>query len=444
MLLLYSFLFTLGILLAAPYYLWRMRGNITCTADWRERLGFLPRNFQQSSRGAIWVHAVSVGETLAVAGLVRQLRNRYPERKIFVSHVTVAGREAGETRLDGIAGQFLLPLDWSTCVRRAMRHIRPDLLVIVETELWPNLLRAAREAGARVIVVNGRISDKSLPRYRWVRSFMQCVLSDVDRISAQSDGDAARFRSLGAAEERVVVTGNLKFDAHPPQSGDFSRALARALAASARTPVVVAASTMAGEEELLVPVWQKVRVGYPRALLILAPRHPARFDEAGTLLGKAFPALARRTRLAAEQDSLTSQVAIAEVLLLDTIGELAGIFELADAVFMGGSLVPTGGHNVLEPAYWATPIVFGPHMHNFRDIAQLLVKNHAAVQVSDAAELGRQLLLLLSDDELRRRMGRAARQVLDEHRGATERVLQIVDGWLGSPAAGPRPAEKST
>ena len=441
---LYSLLFTLGILVTVPYYLWRLRGNITSISDWKERLGFLPSTFQQAARGAIWIHAVSVGETLAAAGLVRELQKRYPGRKIFVSHVTVAGREAGESRLPGITGRFLLPLDWTSCVRRALRRIQPALLVIVETELWPNLVRAAREAEARVIVANGRISDRSVPRYRWVRFFMRRVLADVDHICAQSDGDAARFRELGASEERVVVTGNLKFDARPPEAGDFSRSLARGLAASGRGPVLVAASTMAGEEKLLLPVWQVIKERHPRALLILAPRHPARFEKVAALLTEESAKFVRRTLLAKVPESVTSQVANTEILLLDTIGELAGVFELANAVFVGGSFVPTGGHNILEAAYWAKAIAFGPHMHNFRDIAQLFLKNGAAVQVLNPDSLARHWLEILAHPERRRELGEAARRVLDVHRGSTGRVLQVLKGWLESPVAEPPPVERQT
>ena len=435
MLLVYSFLFTLGVIVTAPYYLWRLRGSLTSVSDWGERLGFLPHRFQQAERGAIWIHAVSVGETFAVTGLVREIHQRYPERSIFLSHVTTAGREAGEARLPGIAGRFLLPLDWSMCVRRALRRIRPALLVVVETELWPNLIRSAHDAGARIVVVNGRISDRSFPRYRLVRPFMHRVLADLDCICAQSEVDADRFRSLGAPQDRVAVSGNLKFDAQPPQLGEFAKLLSRALAALGRAPVIVAASTMPGEEKLLLPAWERVRERHPRALLILAPRHPARFEDVAALFAERNLSFVRRTILAAEQRQLTSQIAPTDVLLLDTIGELAGIFELADIVFMGGSLVPTGGHNVLEPAFWGKAILFGPHMHNFRDIVQLFLRRDAAVEVSDPGELGRALLELLSAPERRRQLGDAARRVLDAQRGATERVLRVLAERLDSAVA---------
>lgn len=444
MFLLYSLLFTIGVIVTAPYYLWRLRGSILCWSDWRERFGFLPSRFQQAERGAIWIHAVSVGETLAVVGLVREMQRRHPERKIFLSNVTRAGREAGETRLPGITGRFLLPLDWSTCARGALARIRPALLVIVETELWPNLLRAAQEFGTRVVVVNARISDRSFPRYRFVQPFMRRVLGKVDKICAQSEIDAARFRELGAVNERVLASGNLKFDAEPPQLAESTKLLGSTLSEAGRGPVIVAASTMPGEEGMVLSACEGIRRSYPKALLILAPRHPARFDEVARLLGERNLNFIRRTNLADSERQIRTQIAPTEILLLDTIGELAGVFELADLVFMGGSLVPTGGHNVLEPAYWAKPILFGPHMHNFRDIAQLLLSKDAAVQVADAGHLGDSMRRLLADDVRRRQLGVEARQVLDEQRGATERVLDALTQWLPAPAEQSQPIGKAT
>lgn len=436
MFLVYSLLFSLGVVLTAPYYLWRLRGKIVSGAGWRERFGFLPLSFQQEEMGAIWVHAVSVGETLAVVGLVRALEQRYPGRKIFLSHITPAGREAGETRLPGVAGRFYLPLDWSCCIRRVLRRLRPALLVIVETELWPNLLRTAHESGARVVLVNARLSDRSLRRYQLIRPFMRRVLANVDRICAQSARDAERYGALGATSERVVVTGNMKFDAAPPRAGELSRLLGKALPLAQRSPVIVAASTMPGEEALLLPAWREIQRVHPRALLILAPRHPVRFDAVAELLAQEMGGCVRRTTLAVEEQEVASQIASAEILLLDTIGELAGIFELADVVFVGGSLVPTGGHNLLEPAFWAKPIVFGPHMWNFRDIAQLFLQAGVALQVHDVQELSRITLELLGNTAQQRELGQAAKQVLGNHAGATERVLQQLKEWLdaGIPA----------
>lgn len=433
MFLLYSLLFSVGAILAAPYYIWR-RGGIGAIAGWRERFGRLPTGLHETEAGSIWVHAVSVGETLAVVGLVQKLQRQYPGRRIYLSHVTPAGRAAGEARLPGLAGRFYLPLDWRWSMRRVLGRLRPALLMIVETELWPNLLRAAHESGARVILVNARISDRSFRGYRWVRPFLRRVLENIDGVCAQSDKDAERFRLLGARAERVLVTGNLKFDALPPHVAAASR-LKLALGAAQRHPVIVAASTMAGEEPLVLQAWNSIRSRHPRALLILAPRHPARFDAVAQLLtghGKSF---LRRTALPIEEPSAIDALATPEVLLLDTIGELSGIFELADVVYIGGSLVPTGGHNPLEPAWWGKPILFGPHMENFADIAQLFLEGRAAVKVRDARELAQAILELLEDEPRRRQLGERAKQVLERESGATERILCYVKEALGEAAS---------
>jgi 3-deoxy-D-manno-octulosonic-acid transferase len=432
MYLIYSFLVTLGVLLTAPYYAWKRRDELA-GRRWRERFGLLPESIQQAERGAIWIHAVSVGETLAVVRLARELQQAFPDKKIFLSCVTPAGRAAGESRLPSVAGRFYLPMDWRGAVGAVLKRIRPSLLVIVETELWPNLLRASQEFGARIILVNARLSTRSFRRYRLVRPFMRRVLEQVDVICAQTEADAERFRHLGAAPERLVLSGNLKFDAEPPRVAAFPRLLEKAATIAGRGPIMIAASTMPGEEPMVIEAWSKVRAQYPQALLILAPRHPARFDEVAQILANSGCSHTRRTHLASQEVELSSQVAAPEVLLLDTIGELAGILELADMVFMGGSLVPTGGHNILEAAYWAKPVVFGPHMENFQDIARLFLEADACVQVQDGHELAASVLRLFEDRAAGHRLGQRGKQVLEGQAGATAQVLQQIQRLLNSP-----------
>jgi 3-deoxy-D-manno-octulosonic-acid transferase len=449
MYLLYSLLFTIGLILTAPYYLWRLRGNLGKGAGWRERFGLLPAGppVPSPEPGSIWVHAVSVGETLAVLPLVKELKGLYPDRKIFLSHVTPAGRQASETKLPDVAGRFFLPLDWGWAVKKTLARVRPALLVIVETELWPNLLRSAHLAGARVALVNARLSERSFRGYRMARPFMKQVLENIDWIGAQTAEDAERFRRLGAAPDRVEVTGNVKFDAARGSglkvrvSGlEDEDPLFRLLSAELRNPIVVAASTMAGEESLLLPAWQAIRRQHPEALLILAPRHPARFEQVAQLLAANGLSFVRRTtppdrhsREGGNPDAAGPEpgnIQESEILLLDTIGELAGVFAFADLVFMGGSLVATGGHNLLEPAYWGKPILFGPHMENFRDISSLFLNAGAAVQVKNASELAAVALELLADEPRRKMLGRAAKEVLEREAGATGRILNRLRPWL--------------
>jgi 3-deoxy-D-manno-octulosonic-acid transferase len=426
MYLIYSVLFSVGLLLMAPFYWWR-KGRAQGRGHWAERFGNIP--FQEAGPGAIWIHAVSLGETLAVAGLIKEMQRTFPGRSIYLSHVTPAGREAGEKRLPAIAGRFYIPLDWRWAVRRALARIKPSLLVIVETEIWPNLLRAAQAAGARVVIVNARMSRRSLRGYSLARPFLRRVLSNVDEICAQTEEDAARFRQLVDQPERVRMVGNLKFDAQPPQLGEFARALKAALRQTQRGPVLVAASTMPGEESLLLEAWDLIQARYPQALLILAPRHPARFGEVQQDLARARRGFVLRTGLPSDQQAISSQLASASILLLDTIGELAGVFEVADLVFMGGSLVPTGGHNLLEPAYWSKVIAFGPHMENFRDIARLFLDAGAAIQVRNPQELAH-AAWLLENKEARERLGSSARRVLEQNSGATARTLARLRNYL--------------
>ena len=426
MYLIYSFLFSVGAILTAPFYWWR-KGRGQMRGYWAERFGSIP--FQERSPGSIWVHSVSLGETLAVAGLVKEMRLAFPKRKIYLSHVTPAGRSAGEARLPSIAGRFYLPLDWRWAARRALARIKPSLLVIVETELWPNLLRAAREAGSRVVIINARMSKRSLRGYQLARPFISRVLADVDEVYAQTEEDADRFRQIGALPERVRMVGNLKFDAQPPQLAEFARALKGAIRQNQRGPVLVAASTMPGEEPLVLQAWDLIRARYPQALLILAPRHPARFDEVSQELVRDQRGFVRRTALTSQNQALSRQLASTAILMLDTIGELAGVFEVADMVFMGGSLVPTGGHNLLEPAYWSKVIAFGPHMENFRDIAKRFLDAGAAIQVRSPEELAH-AAWLLENREARERLGANARQVLEQNSGATARTLAGLRKYL--------------
>lgn len=424
----YSLLFSFGVLLMAPYYLWQHRRGARSSTYWRERLGYLPRDFQQPAAsklgGTIWVHAVSVGETLAVAGLVGEIQKQNPERKIFLSHITPAGREASEARLPNVAGRFYLPLDWKFCVRRTLRRLQPTFLLIAETELWPNLLRAAHEFGCRVVIVNARVSDGSFPGYRLLRPFMRRVLQNVDCIFAQTEIDAERFRQIGAPPERVFALGNLKFDGTPPQVGELPGRLQNVLREAQRGPVLVAASTMPREEPLVLRAWQEIRNRHPRALLILAPRHPVRFEQVAQLLSDHKQRFVRRTALETGREELASQLASPEILLLNTIGELAGLLQTADVVFIGGSLVPTGGHNLLEPAFWGKPVLFGPHMHNFRDATERFLRAGAAVEIQSPDQLAAECIRLFGDAARREELGGRAKRILQEESGATQRILE--------------------
>ena len=435
MYLIYSLLFTFGLLLALPYYLVR-RNPREALRHVKERFGIFPAHLRplhlrpahlrQPQRGAILVHGVSLGETLALVPLVRRLQERYPDRAVFLTHSTPTGRQAGREQLKGVTAQFYLPLDWRWTMRRLMRFVQPELVVVGETELWPNLFRAARESGARLVIANARLSDRSFPRYRLARRFFRRVLADVDYIFAQSENDRNRFLALGARPDRVVTTGSTKYELSPPKGTEFSRRLGECLQATVtgrrRRPVMFAASTMPGEEEKVLQAWREIHSKHPKAFLVIAPRRPERFDEAARILESHGIEYLRRSLI-----TETTDWTRAEALLLDSIGELASLFERCDLAFIGGSLVETGGHNPLEPAYWAKPVLFGPHMENFREIARRFVGAGGAIQVSGAQGLAREALRLLEDPARARAMGDTGRRLVEENQGATARSLAHIE-----------------
>jgi 3-deoxy-D-manno-octulosonic-acid transferase len=424
---LYSLLVGFAALLAAPWYLVRSGLRGFPKGYWSERLGRVPESIRGTlQHGCVWIHAVSVGETLAISGLAGAIAQGFPGLPVYLSHVTPAGRTAGESRIQNSAGRFFLPIDLKLCLRPLFESLRPKLLIIAETELWPNLLSVAQEYGTRVVLVNARLSQRSFRGYARFGFFFRRVAGPIDWVFAQSEHDAGRFRRLGA--ERVSVAGNLKFDSRPPERGELPRLMRRTLEATGRGPVLVAGSTMPGEEELVLRAWDAIRAKYPLALLILAPRHPQRFEETAELLNSRGRHFLRRTSL--DPMDLEAQLAAVEIVLLNTIGELAGVFELADAAFVGGSLVAAGGHNLLEPAFWAKPVLFGPHMENFRDIARQFLEDQAGFQVKDPDSLAARVMELFDSPELRRQVGSRGLRLVESGSGATGRIMSRLGEWL--------------
>jgi 3-deoxy-D-manno-octulosonic-acid transferase len=417
----YSVLLGIAFVLALPFYLWKQRRTGKYVHSFRERMGKLPAAIVPGARPSLWVHAVSVGEVLTARPLVRALRARFPDRPLFLSVTTTTGHALAVKDAGGADGVFFAPFDWVDPVRRALRATDPALLVLVETELWPNLIHEARRHGARVAVVNGRISDRAYARYRWLRGLLHNVLREVDVFLMQGEAYAERIRDMGAPADRVRVLGSLKFDAVPDPLPP--EALARAVGGG-DAPLIVAGSTVAGEEELVLAALREVRTRVPEARLLIAPRHPERFDEAARLVAAAGFEVQRRSQLA------HGQPFAGDVLVLDTLGELAGVYALATAVFVGGSLVPSGGHNVVEAAVAGKAVVVGPHMENFREIAEAFRSEDALIQVSGASELGPALRLLLADAERRRQVGERARALVERHRGSVARTVEALAGLV--------------
>jgi 3-deoxy-D-manno-octulosonic-acid transferase len=429
---LYRVVTALGTLFFVPYYALRGWRRGEPLASLTERLGGVPRTIIKRAsspalNGApIWIHAVSVGEVLAAKPLAEALKQRLPSRSIFVSTTTETGRRLARERLPAVDGIFYFPLDLTAAVRRAMRAIRPATAIVMETEIWPNFLREAQRAGVAAVFANARISERSFARYkRWkflVGGFFERVLLDAELFLAQTPEDAARLIEMGAPEDRVEVTGNLKYDGEPPSSGPLGAWLEGEIQRQERWPVLVAGSVVAGEEDAVIAAYDLVQRQWRHALLILAPRKPDRFDAAAQLAAAAGWSVVRRSRL----DFAAPLKEDADVLLLDSIGELAGLYRLADAVFVGGSLVPAGGHNILEPAWFSRAPVFGESMENFRDMASQFLAAKAAVRVTNGQQLGRVWVQLIEDDSLRERMGKAARSLSERNRGATARSLDRI------------------
>ncbi len=438
MYLFYRLLTAIGMIFLVPYYAlrgWR-RDEPTSAA---ERLGNVPQEIAARARaarvdsaaiGPIWIHAVSVGEVLAAKPLADAFQQQFHGVPIFVSTTTETGQRLARERLQSVAGIFYFPLDWVVPVRRALSSIQPALVIVMETEIWPNFLREAQRMHVPVVFANARISEKSFARFkRWeflVGPFFRRVLQDAQLFLAQTPEDAARLREMGAPEGRVEVSGNLKYDAEPPAASAFGEWLAQQIRAQERWPIFVAGSVVAEEEQAVVAAYDIVQRKWRRALLILAPRKPDRFEAAAAIAAQGGWNVVRRSRL----DFAAPLDENADVLVLDSIGELAGLYALADAAFVGGSLVPAGGHNILEPAWFSKPPVFGRSMENFRDMAEQFLAAKAGIQVISGPMLGKVWEQLIDDKPVRDKMGEAARAICERNRGATARSLERIGAVL--------------
>jgi 3-deoxy-D-manno-octulosonic-acid transferase len=416
----YSFAFAIALVLAAPWYLWKGRRTGKYVSSFRQRMGRPSVN--PAGRPSIWIHAVSVGEVLAARSLLQPLHERFPALPLFVSTTTVTGHAIAQKSLGAADGILFSPFDLPGPVRRALDAVQPRLLVLVETEIWPNLIHAARRRGVRVAIVNGRVSQASFAGYRRVGGLLKRVLSEIDLFLMQGDEHARRIRELGAAPERVRVLGNLKFDA--VTAARASDEIARLFEPAAGHPLWVAGSTMPGEERALLAALRKVRETVPDVAFVMAPRHPERFDEVAALVEAAGFGCVRRTGLA------PGGWRNGTVVVLDTIGELPQLYSLASVVFVGGSLVPTGGHNILEPAVAGKAVVVGPHMQNFQEIAEQFRAEGGLVQVGSGEELASEIASLLTDAARRKTVGQRARGLVDRNRGAVARTADALAGLL--------------
>ncbi len=406
---------------------WRGLRNRGYWYRWGERFGFFA---VPELRDPIWVHAVSVGETLAAAPLIRELLARYPQRSLVITTTTPTGSERvqalfGEQFIgqpDGRVFHVYFPYDLPGTVRRFLDKTRPSLALVMETELWPNLFRQCAQRNIPVLITNARLSARSAKGYGKLGALVRDTLGDINLIAAQGEGDAARFRELGAPSDRVAVMGNLKFDQRiPGDLEDRAEVLRRELGAS--RPVWVAASTHEGEDEQVLDAFARLRETQPDALLLLVPRHPERFARVAALARKRGHAVVLRS----EGRPCDAQTA---VFVGDTLGELLLFYAVADVAFVAGSLVPVGGHNMLEPAALGVPAVFGPHLFNFSDISRDLLEAGAARRIENSEQLAVVVGELLGDAALRAEMGEAGRRLVEANRGALERLLRLLRDYL--------------
>jgi 3-deoxy-D-manno-octulosonic-acid transferase len=427
---LYSFFYSaalvVGMLVTLPYWLLQMVRHGKYHKALSERLGRLPSrlNLPRDNEPVIWVHAVSVGEVVAVTGLVEELQLRFPQHRIFVSTTTDTGQALARKRF-GDSNVFYFPMDFAFAIRPFMRALHPQIIVIAETEFWPNFLRLAHDFDARIAVVNARISDRSWPNYRRFRKLLRRWLRKVDLFLAQTPEDAIRLQDIGGIPERVRVSGNLKFDIPAPPRPPIVDRLRESIAQSNAGPILVCGSTVESEEPLLLRAFENLRVQHSCAVMILAPRHPERFQAVAGLLAQMSLQFWRRSIWNGEPLN-------GGVLLLDTIGELAALYAIADVAFVGGSLVPRGGHNIIEPAQYGVATVVGNHTENFRDIVSLF-QSHDAVRIAGPAELPLVFMELLADDEKRRALGRRAAETMRSQTGATARTADELQRLLIRP-----------
>src|SRR6267142_1120573 len=421
---LYSALLGLFLLVTLPYWLVQMMRHGKYRAGLRQRLGGVPSSLAaRPDKRTIWVHAVSVGEVVASSAVIEALQREFPNHRVVVSTTTDTGQKLAAHRF-GTENVFHFPLDFAFAIRPYLAALRPELVVVAETEFWPNFLRLAKRSGARVAVINCRISDRSLPGYKRFHFWLPKVLANVDRFLAQTDEDRRRLIEIGAPEPRVSVSGNLKFDVAPPTPPAIVASLRKSLSQTGAGPVLVCGSTLEDEEGSLLSAFRNILANHPKAVMILAPRHPERFPDVAALVDKLGFRMWRR--------SLWSGEPLAGgIFLVDSIGELATLYSLATVAFVGGSLVPRGGHNILEPALYGVPIVTGNHYENFRDVVNFFASRNA-VRIVGLAELPLVFMELIVNDAERTALGRNALAALESQGGATARtvgaLMRLMDG----------------
>ena len=422
MYLLYNlFLAVIFILLFPFLYIWAVAGKHGVS----ERLGILPRDTEKSlsSKQVLWFHAASVGEIKLLSSIISRVKKKNPDYSIVVSTLTRAGKKEGQRSLKGVDLFFYLPVDFPFLVRKILKKINPKALIIVETEIWPNLIREAKKYGVKVALINGRFSPKSFQKYLKFKNFFSNVLSFYDIFCMRTDEDSERLLLLGANPAKVKVVGNLKYDISiSDQTSLNPDNLKQSLGIPAILKVVVAGSTEQGEERIMLDVFKRLRQEISDLFLILAPRHLNRLKQVENELIQSGLKYQRITQIQKESSGNVN----CDVILLDTIGQLLSIYSIAEVAFVGGSLIPFGGHNILEPAMHSVPVLFGPYMDHFKESSELLIKSGGGVMVKDSEELLLKITELLKDEVKRGEMGKTALKFIKSQQGSSDKTVDLI------------------
>ena len=417
------------LILGFPFILCALLLKKRCRSGLLQRIGWVVPQGWGFQEKVLWIHAVSLGEVSAIVPFVTTLHQRHPAIKIIVSTITETGREAVRQRLAGIATHCFLPLDYPWIVNRFITSLNPIGFVVVETELWPNLLRALSRRAIPSVIINGRLSSRSFSRYQWIRPFMRQILSTVSLGLLQSGRDERRFVELGASPDRMHRTGNMKFDLTMNGGSVSHPSLERsAFGVSEDERLIVAGSTHPSEEEILLNSYRDLIGSFPNVVLMLAPRHIERSDVlVRTIKAFGFPVLRRSLLL----DEIPQEVTGPRIILLDTRGELAQVYGLAFMVFVGGTLVPVGGHNLLEPPAWGKPVCFGPYTDHCQEVAELLIESGGGLRVRNRQELTETFMKGMQNQDWVAHIGLSARKVIDDNQGVVERNVDLVERVVG-------------
>ena len=413
MLLFYNLLSSIAVLLYLPWIFFK-KGPEDRWTFIKERLGIA-----EYSKTDIWIHAVSVGEVIASLPFLKMIKKEFPEKNITVSTTTYTGQNIARESFPEADRIMYIPVDTSFCVKRVVNVLRPEIFISVETELWPMLFRSLKDSGSKLLTLNGRISNNSYKGYKRIKPLLKCLLPNIDFFYMQDEEYASRIIKLGADRDKVGVMGSFKFDIDMKESGNLP------WIENIQGDILLAASTHKGEDQIILNAYNMIKKSSPGLKLIIAPRHPERFDEVAELIKDTGHKYIRRSTL--EEDILTD----GDIILMDTIGELSQAFSSISITFIGGSLVPVGGHNILEPAYWSKPIIFGPHMDNF-PIAGEFLKRSAALQVTDAEDMAKTVIKLLGNRTETERMGRNAKEIVEKNRGAVKKAVELIRSFIGT------------